>query len=186
MVGRITPEFEQDVWKHIFGCDRLSLVYDENGRPLAFLAASLRNSPYGRLYHVEGVISPRRRGLAQRLLEIDIIRSPELPVILAFHTQNRRMFNLGLRLADFDPLLAASIAPLIGTRNQLEVVDKGRYGGKCLYGDPQEFSKDALSEVVGVDGNGEQIVYTIDWQRGDALIFAGWIKSEIISFQKSL
>lgn len=158
-----TPELRLDVEEHVLGSQRL-VVARYREQPSAFVASSLRTGAFGeRVYHVEGIIcDPAFRGLASRLLEGEIAKTK--PDYLAFHTQSKRMENLGRKFANLNLLDAVNYGKLIQSRNQQGIIDVGRYDNVCLYGDVEKFAPDA---IVG-----------INFQQGDALICAGPIRLE--------
>lgn len=155
----ITDQLRQDVVHHISGSERV-VVARLSGEPNAYVCASFCPTAEGLLYHLEGIMvasNYQGTGLAFCLLarELRIFR----PQFLGFHTQSARMAALGSKLASFDAEDAVRYGATIDTRNQAGVIDVGRYGGKCLYGDENRFS-------------GQAIDY-IDWRKGDALVFIG-------------
>lgn len=160
----VTSELIEDVYQHIAGCDRLSILRDrETGVPAAFMAVSLRDLAGLKLYHLEGIIvdsKMRGNGFAPAILKRDL--EDVGADLIAFHTQSRSMQGLGLKVARLDDDLALRAAGLIGTHNQQGLVDAGRYGGECLYGDIEAFAGDAIAEI--------------DYLGGDARIFAGYVK----------
>jgi len=114
-----------------------------------------------KICHLEGIIVSgkyRGKGIAKEILRRAIGDAD----VLAFHTQSKAMLGLGRKLSDEDVSLGMEIADTINTRNQEGLLDRRRYGGKSLYGDTKEFAKTAIEEG--------------DWQKGDARIFAGFVR----------
>ena len=144
------------------GCQRLVIIKDD-ASPVAFAASNLRWWNSYAIYHLEGIIvavQEQGTGLARALLEEEL-RATRAG-ILAFHTQNTKMWKLGEKVAVFSEKLARSLAMIIHSRNPDGIIDKMRYGGNSLYGDGERFEKIAIPDI--------------DWRRGDAKIFAGWVR----------
>lgn len=159
---------KEDVSNHVLGCERL-LVACYQEAAAAFLAASVKQLPTGeRLYHIEGIICHPQfegKGLARQLVIHDFKETK--PQLVAFHTQSKRMLQLGKRLGQLNFVDAYRIGQHIGTRNQQGIVDVGRYGGMCLYEDRERFLPLAIEEI--------------DYMNGDALICAGPVRSELLT-----
>jgi hypothetical protein len=165
-----TENLRHDVSGHVFACDRLRIDYDVESRdPIAFTAADVRHTKCGVLYYLSGmIVDPRFHGsgFAYSILREDLgVCQAD---VLAFHTQSGLMYGLGEKVSDFDGELAKDLAAEIGTRNLASSVigpiDRGRYGGKSLYGDTDKF------ELFALKGCG------FDYRNGDAIVFVGRIK----------
>lgn len=172
-----TSELAQDVKNHVIPAERLRVVFNQEGEPVAFVASTMRETIYGPLYELEGIIvHPDHQGkqLGKKLLLNEIQETHA--TLLGFQTQNQRMVELGLTLAEPDPNLALELAPLIGTpypslltdsNGYQIVVHEGRYGGSALYHDLDQFMREG-KEISGLSTS-----------TGDALVFIGKIKEEI-------
>lgn len=162
-----TDELYQDVFNHIRGSDRLVIVRN-GGNAIAFICATLKSVNNGGsiLYHLEGIIVDNEyqgSGLAFKLLSKELRETNA--DLLGFHTQNSKMLQLGMKLADLNDRDAKRYATDIGTRNQCGIVDKSRYGESSLYGNMEMFEGIAIT--------------SIDWQHGDALICVGPVKQKM-------
>jgi len=114
-----------------------------------------------KICHLEGVIVSDKyqgKGIASEMVRRAVGDSD----VLAFHTQSKKMLNLGRKISEEDVSLTMEVADVIHTRNQQGLLDIRRYGGSCLYGDTTRFAESAIEEG--------------DWQKGDARIFAGFIR----------
>lgn len=151
-----------DVAHHVLDCDRLTVIRQDD-ELVAFVAASIVEHNGDIFYHLEGIIvHPDYHGAG---LSVDALRKDIAATqadYLAFHTQSSRMLGLGNELADNNHVDSVQFAGLIGTRHQDGIVDKGRYGGQCLYEDQEKFAQTAIQ--------------SIDWRSGDAMICIGPIK----------
>ncbi len=76
------------------------------------------------------------------------------------------MLALGRKVADINDMDSRLYADVIATRNQKDIVDVGRYGGSCLYGNTVRFSSIAIEEI--------------DWMHGDARICIGPVKKALL------
>jgi len=160
-------ELYRDVEEHVLGAERLVLAI-LGGEINAFIAAALRTLSTGEVvYHLEGIICHpdyMNTGLAKKMLVDDL--SLTHPHLVAFHTQSESMKRLGLKVADLNEQDALRVASLIGTRNQDGIIDRGRYGGKCLYGDVERFGPTAIQGI--------------NYLAGDALICAGPVRKDLM------
>lgn len=157
----------KDMFEHISGADRVTL-HSQGEEIIAMVISSSKSFKGEKVFHLQGIlIDPcmQGKGIGKAIMQKELLSTGSQ--ILAFHTQSAVMLELGGKLADLCCELAQDIAPIIGTRHQEACVDKGRYDGKCLYGDIQAFSKLAIR--------------SISYDKGDALICAGYIRKEILN-----
>jgi hypothetical protein len=159
----------QDVYNHVVGCQKLTVHRDTDYKSVAFTASGTKKLGNLNVYHLEGIVlSPeiQGNGFAHEILIQELHETGA--DVLAFHTQSGCMEKLGLRVANYDTNLAREAALLIGTENFVDLpegpIDKGRYGGSSLYGDVEAFDPIAIKR----DG--------FDFRRGDAIVFAGFVK----------
>jgi hypothetical protein len=160
----------QDVFNHVVPCDRLNIYRKRfDGDPIAFISSGLKEFEGNRLYHLEGIIvvpELHGNGFAYEILKKELVACNA--EMLAFHTQSRLMKGLGNRVSIFNVDLARSVAVLIGTTNLIDTlegpIDRGRYGGSCLYGDIERFDPVAIKQP------------DFDYLNGDAIVFAGRIE----------
>jgi len=159
----------RDVYDHVINCARLTVIRNSKNSPVAFVAADFKKLEEVKIYHLEGIIllsEVRGNSFGKDILTEDINENGA--DVLAFHTQSELMEKLGLKIADYDISLARKVAKLIGTGNLLDLpfgpADKGRYGGKCLYGDIEKFDSIAIKRTG------------FNYKEGDAIVFAGRIK----------
>jgi len=158
-----------DVYNHVINCDRLVIFTNpETKTPEAFLTVSLMKFQKEQIYHLEGIIvdtSLCGKDFSYQILKQDIKDCKA--DILAFHTQSKLMENLGKKLSISDIQLAKSISGLINTSNPIFLkegpIDKGRYGGSCLYGNIEKFSEIAIQRK------------DFNFKEGDAIVYAGRI-----------
>lgn len=174
---QVTPSLAQDVRNHVVPAERLRIVLGHEQEPVAFIASAVKETALGRLYELEGIIiHPDQQGkrLGKSLL-IDELRRTHAR-LLGFQTQNQRMFDLGLSVAQPDTELALQLGREIGTpspvlrrteRGDDVAVHAKRYGGESLYRNVDQFMKDGKE----IDG--------LKTFEGDALVFIGKIKEEI-------
>jgi len=144
----ITDELRKDVKCHLECADRIMVVRNGEREPVAFITASMHETDEGLLYHLEGIIvrnDCQGNGMARLLLIEDIRESGGK--ILGFHTQNARMRALGGKIATLTDECAIKWGGVIGSRNQRETVDVGRYDEKCLYGDIEGFEESAINDI---------------------------------------
>ncbi|OGK62311.1 hypothetical protein A2334_02180 [Candidatus Roizmanbacteria bacterium RIFOXYB2_FULL_38_10] len=163
--NEVTEGLRKDVADHVFGCQRLTVaMMDECAT--GFLATTIRGSDlHEKILHVEGIIcDPGFPGLGFHLLKKEVQETR--PDFIAFHTQSEKMKRLGLKVADLNIDDAVRLGVFINTGNQLGDVDRGRYGHNCLYGDIEAFAPCAITDV--------------DYARGDAMIFAGPPRPDIL------
>lgn len=155
-----------DLYNHLRQAQRL-LVFDVANSPEAFVVSRLIKCQVGTVYHLQGiVINPAFQGheLGLHLLQNELrLANADY---LAFHTQSRRMHNLGHKLADLNESDALQLAALIGTNRQAGLIDRGRYGRGSLYGDINRFRPEAIKGI--------------GFEQGDAIICAGPIKKEAL------
>ncbi|NMC98110.1 MAG: hypothetical protein GYA62_00115 [Bacteroidales bacterium] len=125
------------------------------------------------VYHLGGIIvssEMRGCGFSKEILEKDISECKS--EILAFHTQSVLMESLGKKLSTPNIGLEISIAKYIDSKNITLLadgpIDKGRYGGKSLYGNVEKFQYLAIKRIG------------FDFKNGDAIIFAGFVKKNDI------
>lgn len=167
-------ELERDVHNHVVPVERLRIVSDEDGNPVAFLASEVKKTPYGRVLHAGGcIVHPdfQGKGMGRKLLVKEIEQTNAK--ILAFHTQNIDALRLGMRVAEMDVALAFDLAPVIGTPNpHLEeinggyyVVHSGRYG-QSLYYNIERFREE------------EKVIPDLNFLMGDAVVFVGEVRPE--------
>lgn len=164
----------EDVRKHVVPSERLRIVSDESGKPIAFVAAGTHTTRYGNLYELEGIIihpDYQGRSLGRSLLVDEFAQTDAK--LLGFQTQNQAMLQLGNQVAHMDIPYSRELAPLMGTPNpDLEylgsaghfVVHHGRYNGQPLYGDLNKFRANGLA-IPG-----------LNFLMGDAVVFVGEIK----------
>lgn len=159
---KFAQELIDDVAHHVLDCDRLTVIRQKD-EVVAFIAASIVEHNGNIFYHLEGIIvhpDYHGAGISVNALKKDIAATQA--DYLAFHTQSSRMLGLGNKLADINADDSLRFAGLIGTCHQDGIVDKGRYGGQCLYEDQEKFAQTALQEI--------------DWRSGDAMICIGPIR----------
>lgn len=160
----------QDVFNHVVPCDRLLVFRKRTGlAPVGFMAIGMKDFEGQKIYHLEGIIidpSMHGSGFALNVLQNDLVQTKA--DIFTFHTQSRLMERLGHKVSEFDIDLTRKLALLIGTSNVLDLprgpIDKGRYGGKSLYGDILRFDPVAIKEPG------------FDYLNGDAIVFAGRVR----------
>ncbi len=156
-------ELYRDVENHVLGSERL-VIGRIHENISVYIVSDLKTLPSGeRIYHLGGLICDpkyQHSGISEYLLRLEVFQNES--DILAFHTQSELMRKLGLKIAYLNPSDSLHVASLIGTKCQDGIVDKGRYGGKCLYEDSERFGPIAIKEI--------------DYLAGDALICAGPIK----------
>jgi len=154
-----SDELYQDVANHVINCDRLTIARS-GGEVSAFMAQSTVKKGFKKIFHLEGIIVEpafRSSGLASKMIK----KGMKGHSILAFHTQSKAMLKLGEKLSKRDDGLAEQIAYIIGSGDARGNVDVGRYGGQSLYENTSKFARTAIKEI--------------DWENGDAQIFAGKI-----------
>jgi len=159
----LTEALIQDVRNHVCGSERLVVAY-RAGMPCAFICSSLIEVDEGLLYHLEGIIvetALQGNGFAEEFVNEELQKTRA--DLIGFHTQSKKMFCLGKKIADFSTGLAHMYGPTIHSVKMVGGVDKGRYGS-CLYGDIERFRPDAIEEI--------------NWMNGDALICIGSIKNK--------
>jgi hypothetical protein len=77
------------------------------------------------------------------------------------HTQSIKMFRLFSRVADQSEEVAHLLAPQVTDKTLDGLVDRGRYHGRCLYGDVETFTKFALPGINGAEGDAMFVAGTI-------------------------
>lgn len=172
----ITDSLVKDVRNHVVPAERLRVVFDAE-EPVAFIASALKQTDYGNLYELEGIIiHPNLQGkkLGRKLLTEELRQTNS--TLLGFQTQNQRMADLGSGVAEYDADLTMELAPLIGTPNpQVRMNDLGgeiliherRYRGESLYHDMDSFVRE------------RKLISGLDTTAGDALVFIGRIKENL-------
>ena len=172
--GGTTPEtraaLQKDVREHIVPSQRLRVVSDREGKPIAFVVSALHKTRYGNLYQLEGIIihpDHQGKGLGRALLADEFAKTDTH--LLGFQTQNRKMLDLGDQLAEMDIPYARELGPVIGTpqpeleykKGEYLVVHRGRYDGQPLYADLNRYRESGM-EIPG-----------LNYLMGDAAVFVG-------------
>lgn len=160
----MTKDVLEDTENHAKGVDRLRVIVDSSGEVGAFAASNVRNvSIYkrddSRVLHVGGIIvSPelqgKRVGTSLVMSEMGI----EGANLLAFHTQNRHMLDLGEKVTQYSYALTTALADEFETANPRDqviggvrrVVQDKRYGQGSLYG---QLRSDIAIKGLGRGGN---------------------------------
>lgn len=169
---QIDDEIKNDVLNHVARAPRLRILRDNNNEALMFIASAVIDLPEP-VYYLGGIIvSPSLQGfrdkigisIAQSLLQEDI--SSTNAQLIALQTQSERMRSLASKLADLDPKLAISLAPLIRPGLNLDGdINRRTYrGGYCLYDDIDRFSQIAIKDLG------------FNWLEGDAKFLVGYLK----------
>lgn len=164
----LTDEVIVDTENHTRGVDRLRVVINSADpgaiTPVAFAASNIRDiSVYKqndeRVLHLGGIIvnpSYQGKGIGRRLIENEMNQVGAS--LLAFHTQNRHMLELGEKVSIYSYALSSALAEEFKTRdpqtriigNQMRIVQKNRYGQTSLYG---HLRRDIAISGLGRGGN---------------------------------
>lgn len=150
-----------DLAAHIRGAHRV-LIARHGANPVAFLCSEVLQLSVGKTYHLQGLVchpSVQGTGLGQRLLEVDVSQSDAHYMFM--HTQSIKMFRLFSRVADQSEEVAHLLAPQVTDKTLDGLVDRGRYHGRCLYGDVETFTKFALPGINGAEGDAMFVAGTI-------------------------
>ena len=161
----------EDIYVHVFDCDRLTVITNESGQALGFIAANVGLKEDKVLYHLGGIILMEEiqgKGVAKGFLAQELAECGA--DVMCFHTQSESMRRLGLSLAE--PNLGLAVE-LFGDSCVLDYLDSGqavergryysRYGGS-LYGDVGRFGDKAITDPG------------FDFLGGDAIVFAGFVR----------
>lgn len=168
-VATRTEEFLEDLRKHLKSSQRVVVAHEGNRR--AVLCGSVGDCGIGRIYLLGGLlIEPglQHRGLGSALLQRELIETKAQ--MLAFHTQSKIMEGLGRKYADINLMSSRLIAQYLPDHHvnldHNTCIDRGRYGGKPLYGDLERLREIAIPDI--------------DVDKGDARFFAGVIRNPFV------
>jgi len=179
-VAQRADEFLADLRDHLTSSQRLlifrdgplravlcGLVVERPARKSYEYCIGLVEYPAEKIYHLGGLLLDpelQRKGIGAYLLSMELENTEA--TVLSFHTQNRNMVKLAEKVATLCHALSCEMAgqlkPLHRDLDSLSCIDRGRYGGKPLYGDL------AKLRSIGIPG--------LDLDRGDAQFFAGRVK----------
>jgi hypothetical protein len=151
-----------DLSDHIKGSDHI-LVARKEGHAVAFLCGVVLETTLGKTYHLKGLIchsSMQGKGVGELLLRLGVTRADA--TLLCMHTQSLKMLKLFSRIAESSENVALKLASSVPSVNLEGVIDRGRYRGRCLYGDFETFQHYAIP--------------SLDTKHGDALFVAGLLK----------
>ncbi|MEZ4753047.1 MAG: hypothetical protein R3A13_01905 [Bdellovibrionota bacterium] len=157
--------FTEDLMVHLRGTEAI-LNLTDGKTSYGFVCSSLVDTPFGRTYHLTGIILDPKiegRNIARRILGMELERTGAK--YLAFHTQSQRMKRLGGRCARLSTRRSKKMSVFFSHRNLNGVVDIGRYHGQSLYGDMDRFKQMAIPKI--------------NIERGDALFFAGRVRRRL-------
>lgn len=155
-----------DLSDHIKESDHV-LVARKEGKAVAFLCGALLETTLGKTYHLKGLIchsSVQGKGVGEILLRLGVTRADA--TLMCMHTQSLKMLKLFSRIAESSENVALKLASSVPSVNLEGVIDRGRYRGRCLYGDFETFQHYAIP--------------SLDTKNGDALFVAGLIKNRKI------
>lgn len=164
----LTNEVIVDTENHTRGVDRLRVVVNNDRNPrlesVAFAASNVRDvSIYKRdderALHLGGIIvSPGYQGkrIGKMLIEDEMVQVSAS--LLAFHTQNRHMLELGEVVTRYSYTLSSALAEEFETKdpqtkiigNEMRVIEEARYGKTSLYG---HLRRDIAIRGLGRGGN---------------------------------
>ncbi|OGM74586.1 hypothetical protein A2382_04055 [Candidatus Woesebacteria bacterium RIFOXYB1_FULL_38_16] len=162
----------QDVQRHIVPVPRLLVIRDESNLPICFVSSEQFVWMDQNCFHLVGIIvhpSYQGTGLSEMALSYELCETR--CSVLVFRTQNARMLGLGKKVADIYDFLTHALGQLLYPENLDGIVNKGVYrkeqGGASLYDDVLAFERQAID--------------SIDWQSGDSLVAAGFVKKEKVA-----
>ena len=160
-------ELYRDVHDHIAHAKRLVIARSAiGGKVSTYIASAVIETEMGNLYHLGGIICApefQGAGVAEKLLrqELQVTKAH----YLGFHTQSRRMQGLGYKVAFLNIADSEHLAEVIGSKSQLGIIDKARYGGQPLYQNQNEAQTIAIQDIEG-----------LQFDQGDALICVGPVR----------
>lgn len=159
----MSEELQQDVANHVVESQRLTIVRNNEKKPVAFIASEVANIDGQVVYHLGGIIidpSLQGSGLAKTMLTDELLETGA--DILILRTQSKKMLGLASKFATLDAELTLHFAKIIYPENLDGYINKGVYrNGHSLYEDESAFAKDAIEEI--------------DWRAGDSLVVCGWV-----------
>src|SRR3989344_5487056 len=158
-----SDELSLDVSNHVVTAPRLTVIRNETGEAVAFVASALIEIDGISFFHLGGIIvdpSLHHSGLGLRILTKELIETKAKAIVL--RTQSMKMLGLTKKVAYIDEALTLAVAPIVYPFNLDGVVNHHVYrDGQSLYEDEESFAPEAIS--------------WIDWRAGDALVIAGWL-----------
>ncbi len=159
----MSEELQEDVANHVVESQRLTVVRNNEKRPVAFIASEVANIDGQTVYHLGGIIidpSLQGSGLAKTMLIDELLETKA--DILILRTQSKKMLGLASKLSTLDADLTLHFAKIIYPENLDGYINRGVYrNGHSLYENETEFAKDAIEEI--------------NWRSGDSLIVCGWV-----------
>lgn len=157
-------ELITDVANHVAEAPRLVLLDDKNGYTSAYIISQVSVWQSRTVYDLSGIIIAaewQNKGLGYDLLSYDLFETGAEVLIL--RTQNLSMYKLAGKVAELNEALAHHMAPDYYPRNLDGNINRGVYReGHSLYEDEVRFASQAID--------------WIDWQAGDGLVVAGYVK----------
>jgi len=159
----MTEEVLRDTENHVIGVDRLRVLMDSKGEVGAFSASNVRDVAIyynnHRVLHLGGIIvAPELQGKKIGTILVQSEMDTVDANLLAFHTQNRHMLDLGEKVTQYSYALSAALAEEFDTatpRDQViggvrRVIQDNRYGQGSLYGN---LRKDIAIKGLARGGN---------------------------------